>query len=94
MTGPQDTSRLALVVDGLRRPILLDAPRDRRRIIPGLLDMARASAIAVGEVNGGDRGVKDCARDGSGSVIGVGSEDESCAMARRPSGVVWMEVVV
>jgi hypothetical protein len=60
MTGPQDTSRLVLAVEGLRRPILLEAPRDRRRMIPGLLDMLMASAIADGEVNGGDSGVYDC----------------------------------
>jgi hypothetical protein len=94
MTGPQDTSRLALVVEGLRRPILLCAPRDKRRISPGLLEMAMASAMAEEEVKGGDNGVEEWAIEGPGSVIALGREDESCAMAKRPSGEVWTELLV
>jgi hypothetical protein len=94
MTGPQETSRLVLVVESLRRPIRLDAPLDKRRISPGLLDKERASAMAVGEVNGGDMGVHGWGNDGSGSVMALGREDESCDMPWRASGVVWIDAFV
>jgi hypothetical protein len=94
MTGPQETSRLVLAVEGLRRAILLDAPRDKRLIIPGLLDSAMASAMAVGEISGGEVGVHGCGIDGSGSVMALGREEESCAMPWRASGVVWIDAIV
>lgn len=76
MIGPHEASRLALalVADGLRR-ILLCAPLESRRISPGLLDMAMASAIADEEANGGDMGKADTL-SGSGSAIGAGKDDE------------------
>jgi hypothetical protein len=52
-----------------------------------------ASAIADGEVNGGDIGEKGCVNEESGRAIAAGRDEESRAMGWGPSGVVCMEVL-
>lgn len=85
MAGPTETSRCELVADGRRRTILLWAPRDNLRIKPPR-DIAMASAIALGDMTGGDVGALDGGNAGSGSAIELGNEDDKPDMAAIASG--------
>lgn len=65
------------------------APREMRRIRPGLLLMATASAMAVGdEVGGGECDMAD-----SGREKGALGKAKGYRTGWRLSGVVWAEFV-
>jgi hypothetical protein len=85
MAGPTETSLCELVADGRRRTILLWAPLESLRIRPPL-DIATASAIALGDMTGGDVGALDGGMAGSGSAMVLGREDDRACMAVMASG--------
>jgi hypothetical protein len=92
MTGPALWSRLALVVEVLRRPILLWAPLDSRRMrLEGLLLRVKASDMA--EWMEGE----ETAKVGlmiSGRVMGAGSSEGVALWPRMASGLADMDVFV
>lgn len=73
------------MAEGRRRTILLCAPRDSLRIKPPL-DMAIASAMAFGDIIGGDVGALDNGKAASGNAIEAGNEEDRVDMAGISSG--------
>jgi hypothetical protein len=90
ITGPVDPSRGWLVVDGLRR-ILLLAPWESRRMIFGPFDIAIAADMEdAGDIRGGEVGLKA----ESGNDIDAGIEFVGGCRGSNASGEVWREFIV
>ena len=87
MAGPTEVSRCELVADGLRRTILLCAPRDNLRMRPPL-EIAIASAIALADMTGGDVGALEGGSAGSGRAMEAGRDEDKIDMPDMASGDV------